>query len=283
MPNWRSSIAWARADGVPGTRSEAGESRAAIPVPRSPSIPTATAHAPSTSQGRVAVLGRRFTRIAPSRYTYVRMNLSGPKVAAAVPAEGEQGHRERLLEAAIVCLQEKGFARTTARDLVAASGTNLASIGYHFGSKEHLLNVAVAEAFQRWLKPLVALAAEPGPATPLERLRRSLARVIDTLEENRSLVAACLEAWAQMPRSEDLRAEMAASYDDFHRVIAATTRDAFAEIGSADVDADALAALIIALFDGLLVQWQLDPERAPSAERLTNAAQGALAALAAVQ
>ena len=58
---------------------------------------------------------------------------------------------------------------------------------------------------------------------------------------------------------------MAASYDDFHRVIAATTREAFAEIGSANVDADALAALIIALFDGLLVQWQLDPER--SAER----------------
>ena len=84
--------------------------------------------------------------------------------------QGEQSHRERLLEAAIVCLQEKGYARTTARDLVAASDTNLASIGYHFGSKEHLLNVAVAEAFQRWLKPLVALAAEPGPATPLERL-----------------------------------------------------------------------------------------------------------------
>ncbi len=187
------------------------------------------------------------------------------------------------MEAAIACLQEKGFARTTARDLVAASGTNLASIGYHFGSKEHLLNVAVAEAFQRWLKPLVALADEPGPATPLERLQRSLAGVIDTLEENRSLVAACLEAWAQMSRSEDLRAEMAASYDDFHRVIAATTLDAFAEIGSANVDADALAALIIALFDGLLVQWQLDPERAPSAERLTSAAQGALAALTAVK
>ena len=84
---------------------------------------------------------------------------------------------------------------------------------------------------------------------------------MDSLEENRALVAACLEAWAQMPRSEDLRAEMAASYDDFHRMIAATTRDAFAEIGATDVDADALAALIIALFDGLLVQWQLDPER----------------------
>jgi AcrR family transcriptional regulator len=191
------------------------------------------------------------------------------------------GHRERLLEAAIVCLQEQGYARTTARDLVAASGTNLASIPYHFGTKERLLNIAVGEAFQRWLKPLVALAAEPGPATPLERLQRSLAGVMDTLDENRALVAACLEAWAQMSRSEELRTAMAETYEDFHDVIAATARDAFAEVGATEVDVDALAALIIALFDGLLVHWQLDPKRALSAERLTGAAQGALAALVA--
>jgi AcrR family transcriptional regulator len=191
------------------------------------------------------------------------------------------GHRERLLEAAIVCLRERGYARTTARDLVAASGTNLASIGYHFGSKEHLLNVAVTEAFQRWLKPLVALAAEAGPATPLERLARTLNGVMDTLEQNRALISACLEAWAQLPRSEDLRAEMTTTYEDFRVVISRTTRDAFAEIGSPEVDADALAVLIIALFDGLLVQWQLDPAGAPSAARLIGAAAGAVEALTA--
>ena len=197
-----------------------------------------------------------------------------------MPSAGDNGHRERLLETAIVCLQEKGYARTTARDLVAGSGTNLASIGYHFGSKERLLDIAVGEAFQRWLKPLVALAAEPGPATPLERLQRSMAGVVDSLDENRALVAACLEAWAQMPRSESLRAELAASYEDFHRAIAATTGEAFAQIGAAEVDAEALATLIIALFDGLLVRWQLDPDDPPDAEHLTAAAQAALAALA---
>jgi AcrR family transcriptional regulator len=197
-----------------------------------------------------------------------------------MPGTREDGHRERLLEAAIACLQEKGYARTTSRDLVAASGTNLASIGYHFGSKEGLLNIALIEAFQRWLKPLIALAAEPGPATPLERLRRGFAGVTDSMEENRPLVAAALEAWAQLPRSADLRAAMKVGYDDFHRAIAATVRDAFADAGAlAEVDAEALATLIIALFDGLLVRWQLDPEDPPSAARLTEAAERALGAL----
>lgn len=198
-----------------------------------------------------------------------------------MPRAREDGHRERLLEAAISCLQEQGYARTTSRDLVAASGTNLASIGYHFGSKEGLLNAALLEAFQRWLKPLIALAAEPGPATPLERLRRGLEAVTDSMEENRPLVAAALEAWAQLPRSADLRAAMKAGYYDFHRAIAATVRDAFAEAGvRAEVDAETLATLIIALFDGLMVRWQLDPEDPPSATRLTEAAESALGALA---
>jgi len=193
----------------------------------------------------------------------------------------DRSHRELLLEAAIECLQTKGYARTTSRDLVAASGTNLASIGYHFGSKEHLLNVAVTEAFQRWLKPLIALAAAPGPATPLERLGRTLNGLMETLEENRPLIASCLEAWAQLARSEDLRAEMVTSYEDFRLAIATTTRDAFAEIGAEEVDADSLAVLIIALFDGLLVQWQLGPGGAPDAQRLLAAAEGAVRALAA--
>jgi AcrR family transcriptional regulator len=196
-----------------------------------------------------------------------------------VAANREGGHRERLLEGAIICLERKGYARTTSRDLVAASGTNLASIGYHYDSKEHLLNVALTEAFQRWLKPLIALASEPGSATPLERLGRTLAGLTDTLEENRPLIAACLEAWAQLPRSDDLRAELLTSYEDFRVVIAQATRDAFTEIGSPEIDADALAVLIIALFDGLLVQWELDPEGAASASRLVGAAQEAVVAL----
>jgi AcrR family transcriptional regulator len=216
-----------------------------------------------------------------SMYTYVRLNLYACIVLVKMSAERDEGHRERLLEAAVVCLQEKGYARTTSRDLVAASGTNLASIGYHFGSKEQLLNIAVAEAFQRWLKPLVALAAEPGAATPLERLQRGLTGVTDSLEENRPLVAAALEAWAQLSRSEDLRATMKAGYDDFHRAIAATVGGAFEEAGASEVDAEALATLLIALFDGLLVRSQLEPDDPPSGERLTAAVQGALAALAA--
>src|SRR6266498_1795114 len=60
------------------------------------------------------------------------------------------GHRAQLLAAARQLLEDKGYAHITARDLVAASGTNLASIGYHFGSKAGLLNAALGVVFEEW-------------------------------------------------------------------------------------------------------------------------------------
>ena len=74
------------------------------------------------------------------------------------------GHREDLLAGARRCLEERGYARTTARDLVAASGTNLASIGYHFGSKEALLNEAIAASFEEWARRVHELAFGGGGA-----------------------------------------------------------------------------------------------------------------------
>lgn len=192
------------------------------------------------------------------------------------------GHKERLLEGAISCLESKGYAHTTARDIVAASGTNLASIGYHYGSKDHLLNVAVAEAVRRWLGPLVEMAAEHTGADPLERLRLTFAVAFDSIEQNKALVAGCLEAWAQLPRSEDLRIAMRELYEDFRLAVSQVTKQAFesaAPDGESRVDSDALATLVIATFDGLLIRSQLDSEAVNDPVRLISALESAVAAL----
>src|ERR1700752_223809 len=102
------------------------------------------------------------------------------------------GHREDLLAGAIACLREKGYARTTARDIVAASGTNLGSIGYHYGSTEALLNAALNQAVETWGVRL-ARAGRNTPAGPLRGLARFEAywtAVLGTLEEHRPLLLA---------------------------------------------------------------------------------------------
>ncbi|MGH8881492.1 MAG: TetR/AcrR family transcriptional regulator, partial [Stackebrandtia sp.] len=50
------------------------------------------------------------------------------------------GNRQQLLDAAKQCLFDKGYERTTVRDISDLAGVSKAAIGYHFGSKEALMN-----------------------------------------------------------------------------------------------------------------------------------------------
>jgi AcrR family transcriptional regulator len=50
----------------------------------------------------------------------------------------DKGVRDRLLDTAEELFCERGFDETSIRDLAAAAGCNIASVNYHFGSKENL-------------------------------------------------------------------------------------------------------------------------------------------------
>src|ERR1700733_17510 len=118
------------------------------------------------------------------------------------------GHREDLLVGAMACLREKGYARTTARDIVAASGTNLGSIGYHYGSTEALLNAAVLASVDEWGTQLAsAMAAGIDPDAPfLRRFEQYWATVLATFEEYRQVWAGTFDLLEVAERAPDIRA-----------------------------------------------------------------------------
>jgi AcrR family transcriptional regulator len=79
--------------------------------------------------------------------------------------------KERLLDAAERLFGEAGYAATSLRHVIAAAGVNLASIHYHFGSKEALLIeivkrkiTPVNEARLRRLDELEAMSGSDAPA-----------------------------------------------------------------------------------------------------------------------
>ncbi len=194
------------------------------------------------------------------------MRSPTPKVAA-------RGNREALLEGALICLQERGFARTTARDIVAASGTNLGAIGYHYHSTERLLNEALLLGYERLFDELVnALAEAAGEEQPLVVMAQALPR---TFERNRPLVRAWVEAVAQAENSEEVRNGLNEAYERGRDLLVGLLSSSQAEDSSARMN----ASLILAIFDGLLIQWLLDPERAISGKELATLAQALAPAL----
>lgn len=181
------------------------------------------------------------------------------------------GHREQLLIAARRLLEAKGYAHITARDLVAESGTNLASIGYHFGSKAALLNEAIGAILEEWTEQLAAVAMADREAPPIVRGVITWRTMLETLSDKRSLLLSFTEALAQAERSPDLREQLAGYY----RRCRARVAELVAESFGSGIDADdprcaAVASFVIAVCDGLAVQCLLDPNDAPTPDSLTE-------------
>ena len=192
------------------------------------------------------------------------------------------GHKEDLLEGAKRCLLEKGYGRTTARDIVAASGTNLASIGYHYGSKDVLLQQAFLALTEEWGERVGGVDAQAAgngaegsggagrtlPADPYERFRAVWEPLIATAEASRPVWKLQTEVVTRLDDDEKLREAIEEPQREGRLGIAQ---------GMLGIDPEAepekarVAGLLLqALATGVMIQWVVDPESAPSADDLTE-------------
>lgn len=178
--------------------------------------------------------------------------------------------RESLLEAAVQCITTLGYAATTQRDLVAASGANPRSITYHYGSKEQLMVAGLLEAFRRRSRTVLQAAARdglPGPA----RLAESLGALIESFRAEPDVAYALAEAVAQT-RAEPLRIVLAQHYRDVRQALAEVLDE---ELGdayrAAGADPAVLASAFLALFDGFVLQWLVEPDALPEPEAVAHA------------
>ena len=181
----------------------------------------------------------------------------------------EDSTKDRLLEAAVRCLQRRGYAATTARDIASEAHANLRSIGYHYGSTRGLLLAAISANWRRWLAPLIA-AANSDTRSPQERLTEGMALFSAALSDNAPMVHAWLEAVTLAPRDAKLRATLAANQQEFRAALAANLTAA------GQPEADSRAGAIITVCDGLIVDFLLYGE----ARRPTDIARKAAVALA---
>ncbi len=188
-----------------------------------------------------------------------------------------ENHRERLLLGALECLGEKGYAATTSRDIAAAAGSNLGSIGYHFGSKEELLNAAIREGCSAWTEQLRQIGFAEAGATPVERLRASWIALTGTFQEQRGLFVAFIELHPQAERSEELRSYLAEIYQEGRAAVARMVHSALGDAQLEESTVNAVTSFLIAVHNGLLLQWLVDPQGTPSGEQLIDGVQSALA------
>jgi AcrR family transcriptional regulator len=190
-------------------------------------------------------------------------------------------NRDDLLSGAKRCLLEKGYLRTTARDIAAAAGVSLAAIGYHFGTKEALLTEALLLAIEDWDSQLRESLGSVLQAAgdPTDRIEATWKELFKTIATHRRLWTANLELFAQIDRHPEIR-----------RVLDLRLQRARSSLASLfmgkdestidDQTAQTIGGFYHALLSGLILQSLIDPEHALSARDLTYALRTVAAGIA---
>jgi AcrR family transcriptional regulator len=177
----------------------------------------------------------------------------------------QHSNRTNLLEGTLRCLERLPPERVTARAIAAESGANLASIGYHFGSKEELVTAAVIEGLDRWLAEIGAGLERIADADRATRYRRASELVESTRPRNTALARNFAGALARAQHDERVREQLAAGFRRTRPAIAALLG-----LGEDRAGEDA-AGLLHSMFVGMLMQVLLDPELAIDGTRRRRA------------
>ncbi|MFI5908870.1 TetR/AcrR family transcriptional regulator [Dactylosporangium sp. NPDC051541] len=180
------------------------------------------------------------------------------------------GNREKLLDGALQCLLEKGYAATTARDIAKAAGVSLAAINYHFRTTEGLLNEALQRALEQWGDEMErALSAAGGVADPAERFEAVWTNVIASVTANRQLWTTQFELVTQLGRRPEPSPQWAEPQAQAQAGLAALFHGI--DAGQEPELARVIGGFYHALLTGVVVQNLTTPQQAMSGRDLAFA------------
>ncbi|MEZ7003711.1 TetR/AcrR family transcriptional regulator [Streptomyces sp. AD55] len=147
--------------------------------------------------------------------------------SVSVNEELRRRSKERLLQAAVELVAERGYDATTLGDIADRAGSARGLVSYYFPGKRHLVQSAVHRLMHRTLEE--ALEREPHAEGGPERMARAIDAILGLAREQpvlmRHHMAGLLQAEGFVPCPEQRR-------------LAELLRDTVVRQGSRDVDRD---------------------------------------------
>ncbi|MGE3619731.1 MAG: TetR/AcrR family transcriptional regulator [Acidimicrobiia bacterium] len=167
--------------------------------------------------------------------------------------------RDRLVAATRAAIRDVGLPGATAREIAGRASANLAAIPYHFGSKESLVTEALVAEARDLLAPVWALLDADRPG--VERAAAAVTLLNDLFDRSRDQVPVYLAALSAAPHQAEVRDGLGALWSDLRsRLADDVAAQADQGLLPAWVDPQAMAALILALVNGVVVSSVVDPD-----------------------
>ncbi len=136
-------------------------------------------------------------------------------------AERRAATRTALLDAAVDCLAEEGYAKTTTRRIAERAGVTPGALQHHFASRAQLLGHARRHLGSKFAQQMFGHESAEIPTLRL-RTERRLDHMWDLLKG--PLFAAMVELWVAARTDVELRRELIEAERDGARLAASASR-----------------------------------------------------------
>jgi len=179
--------------------------------------------------------------------------------------------RRQLLDAGVAVMTEQGVGAVTTRAVTSKAGLPHGSFHYCFDSKADLFGAMLGQELGRSL----AAAFEPPvePLAPVDRIAAGLRTRLDLVRERPSYFLALAELTALSHRDPELRDLARWEQGEYRREVTRNVEEWSAADGlSWSAPTASIAALIIAVSDGIASSWLSDRDDDAAAEALGLAA-----------
>ncbi|MGO8946055.1 MAG: TetR/AcrR family transcriptional regulator [Ktedonobacterales bacterium] len=168
--------------------------------------------------------------------------------------------RAQILDAAMICFARAGFHQTTMQEIVHQAELSPGAIYLYFSSKEEMI-AALADERHRSEQMVIAQACEGNEIqATLKLLAQEFLRKLQTPEEQLRRQLG-IQIWAEALSNDRMLALMRRGVDEPRKrlsemIQSAKLRGEFPP----DLDPDALARIMIALFHGFILQQAWDEQ-----------------------
>jgi len=175
-----------------------------------------------------------------------------PRLAAATKVE----RRQQLIDAAWRCVAARGFQSLTVDEVCAEAGVSKGAFYIYFAQKQDLL-LALLDDEAAGIDEVMR-ALQRAHMSGVERLRR-FARTMVERGDDPARLQIRVDLWAEMSSNPTVRQKWIAVVRERRATLKRWVEESVSSGELAPIPANALAAILLALGDGLLLHAGLDP------------------------
>lgn len=157
--------------------------------------------------------------------------------------------KEKILEAALLCFNKKGYHKTSIDDIALNGKISKGGIYYHFKSKEELFLKLFNFRLNRYTEQLKAYIQEE--SDPVKRIRILIQKWGLILKENEDFFKFCMEFSSMGAREKEIRKEMTSFYRSSVEIFRQIIEDGISIGEFENIDAEKIARLIYFLSHGV--------------------------------